>query len=147
MDPSFHSYIAVLLEHDPYIQNPEDLRYRLVFKIHGPGDRYQGESCYSLSFFSFPFVEDRDGRALQGTFIEGDIVVRNQDLANPRSLNAHLANPDRLWPNGLVSSAWQKLCLFFFLPCFERPFGKSKSFLEELSPFSNCCDSLAKVSE
>ena len=34
------SYIAVLLEHDPYIQNPEDLRYRLVFKIHGPGQRY-----------------------------------------------------------------------------------------------------------
>lgn len=55
--------------------------------------------------FSFRFIfcsKEREGRQLQAAVIEGDIVIRNHDLADPTSLNAHLANPDRLWPNGLV---------------------------------------------
>ena len=53
-------------------------------------------------------AKDREARQLQAAFIEGDIVIRNHDLADPDSLNAHLANPDRLWPNGLVEYKFYK---------------------------------------
>ena len=36
------------------------------------------------------------------TTIEGDIVLRDSELTNPVLLDAHLANPDRLWPSGVV---------------------------------------------
>merc|ERR550534_3206290 len=53
-------------------------------------------------------IEEREGRQLQAGVIEGDIVIRNQDLTDLDSLNAHLANPDRLWPNGLVEYKFYK---------------------------------------
>ena len=34
--------------------------------------------------------------------IEGDIIVRDSTLADPTALDAHLADPDRLWPSGVV---------------------------------------------
>ena len=37
------------------------------------------------------------------TTIEGDIVVRDGSLGgDPRALDAHLVDPDRLWPSGVV---------------------------------------------
>ena len=36
------------------------------------------------------------------TTIEGDIVIRDSELTDPMLLDAHLANPDRLWPSGVV---------------------------------------------
>ena len=33
---------------------------------------------------------------------EGDILVGSSDLSDPAKLSAHLANPDRLWPSGVV---------------------------------------------
>ena len=46
--------------------------------------------------------KERKGRRIQETLIEGDIVVRNRDLGDSSSLNAHLTDPDRLWPNGIA---------------------------------------------
>ena len=34
--------------------------------------------------------------------VEGDIVVRQGDLGGSSALDAPLANPDRLWPSGMV---------------------------------------------
>ena len=34
--------------------------------------------------------------------MEGDIVVRQGDLGGSSALDAPLANPDRLWPSGMV---------------------------------------------
>ena len=34
--------------------------------------------------------------------IEGDIVVRDRSLGDPAALDAHLADPNRLWPSGVV---------------------------------------------
>ena len=34
--------------------------------------------------------------------IEGDIVVRDSSLGDPTALEAHVADPDRLWPSGVV---------------------------------------------
>ena len=34
--------------------------------------------------------------------IEGDIVVRDRSLGDPTALDAHLADPNRLWPSGVV---------------------------------------------
>ena len=33
---------------------------------------------------------------------EGDILVGSSDLTNPDTLSAHLANPDMMWPGGVV---------------------------------------------
>ena len=33
---------------------------------------------------------------------EGDILVGSSDLTNPDTLSAHLANPDMMWPSGVV---------------------------------------------
>ena len=33
---------------------------------------------------------------------EGDILVGSSDLTNPDTLSAHLADPDKLWPSGMV---------------------------------------------
>ena len=33
---------------------------------------------------------------------EGDILVGSSDLTNPDTLSAVLANPDMLWPSGVV---------------------------------------------
>ena len=33
---------------------------------------------------------------------EGDILLGSSDLTNPDTMNAHLANPDILWPSGVV---------------------------------------------
>ena len=48
----------------------------------------------------------RDGRQLarssQMTTIEGDIIVRDQTPGNRAGLSAPLADPDRLWPGGVV---------------------------------------------
>ena len=54
-----------------------------------------------LQMFYVGFKE-RKGRRIQETLIEGDIVVRNWDPGDPSSLNAHLTDPDRLWPNGIA---------------------------------------------
>ena len=48
--------------------------------------------------------KERKGRRIQETLIEGDILVRNQDPGDPYSLNAHLTDPDRLWPNDIAQS-------------------------------------------
>ena len=34
--------------------------------------------------------------------IESDIVVLDRGLGNPSALDAHLADPNRLWPSGVV---------------------------------------------
>ena len=36
------------------------------------------------------------------TTIEGYIIVRDSTLGNPSALDAHLADPNRLWPSGVV---------------------------------------------
>ena len=41
--------------------------------------------------------------------IEGDIVLRDSALTDPRLLDAHLANPDRLWPSGVVEYRFYNL--------------------------------------
>merc|ERR1712062_555663 len=50
--------------------------------------------------------EVRDGRQLasssQTTTIKGDIIVRDQSPGNRAGLSAPLADPDRLWPGGVV---------------------------------------------
>ena len=38
----------------------------------------------------------------QTSTIEGDIIVRDQTPGNQAGLSASLANPDRLWPGGVV---------------------------------------------
>ena len=44
------------------------------------------------------------------TTIEGDIELRcDSDLIDPMLLNAHLTNPDRLWPFGLVVNRYHCL--------------------------------------
>ena len=52
------------------------------------------------------FLKVREGRQLLlssgDTTIEGDIVIRDSELTDPMLLDAHLANPDRLWPSGVV---------------------------------------------
>ena len=58
----------------------------------------------SFSLSPPPLFQERNGRTLYEKVIEGDIVIRNGDLADLKSLNGHLVNPDRLWPDGLVSS-------------------------------------------
>ena len=51
-------------------------------------------------------MKEREGRQLLvssgETTIEGDIVIRDSQLTDPTLLDAHLANPDRLWPSGVV---------------------------------------------
>ena len=54
-----------------------------------------------LQMFYVCFKERR-GRRIQETLMEGDIVVRNRDPGYPSILNAHLSDPDRLWPNGIA---------------------------------------------
>ena len=39
---------------------------------------------------------------------ERDILVGSSDLSNPSTLNAHLANPDKLWPSGVVEYKFYK---------------------------------------
>ena len=39
---------------------------------------------------------------------EGDILVGSSDLSNPSTLSAHLANPDKLWPSGVVEYKFYK---------------------------------------
>ena len=56
----------------------------------------------------------REGRQLAvsssgETTIEGDIVLRDSALTDPRLLDAHLANPDRLWPSGVVEYRFYNL--------------------------------------
>ena len=46
------------------------------------------------------FPQDRGKRQL--STIEGDIVVRGSIQGDPTALDAHLANPDRLWPSAVV---------------------------------------------
>ena len=36
------------------------------------------------------------------TTVEGDIVVRNGNPGDPTTLDAHLADPNRLWPSGVI---------------------------------------------
>ena len=36
------------------------------------------------------------------TTLEGDIVVRNGNPGDPNALDAHLADPNRLWPSGVL---------------------------------------------
>ena len=38
----------------------------------------------------------------QLTTLEGDIMVRNSNTGEPTALDAHLADPNRLWPSGVV---------------------------------------------
>jgi len=57
-------------------------------------------------------AEIREGRQLVTssgeTTIEGDIVIRDSELTDPLLLDAHLANPDRLWPSGVVEYRFYK---------------------------------------
>ena len=50
--------------------------------------------------------KEGEGRQLKiskrKTTIEDDIVRRDSELTDPMLLDAHLANPDRLWPSGVV---------------------------------------------
>ena len=39
---------------------------------------------------------------------EGDILLGSSDLTNPDAMNAHLANPDILWPSGVVEYKFWK---------------------------------------
>ena len=48
------------------------------------------------------FPQDRGKRAGGLSTIEGDIVVRGSIQGDPTALDAHLANPDRLWPSAVV---------------------------------------------
>ena len=43
------------------------------------------------------------------TTIEGDIVIRDSELTDPMLLDAHLANPNRLWPSGVVEYRYYHL--------------------------------------
>ena len=36
------------------------------------------------------------------TIVEGDIVLRQSELSGSTALDAPLANPDQLWPSGVV---------------------------------------------
>ena len=59
-------------------------------------------------------VKVREGRQLLvtssgETTIEGDIVLRDSELTDPMLLDAHLANPDRLWPSGVVEYRYHHL--------------------------------------
>ena len=51
------------------------------------------------------FTQARDRRRLgsgQATTLQGDIIVRDSSLGNPAELDAPFADPDRLWPQGVV---------------------------------------------
>ena len=49
----------------------------------------------------------------QTSTIEGDIIVRDQTPGNQAGLSASLANPDRLWPGGVVQKRFFfSICLF-----------------------------------
>ena len=69
----------------------------------------QEESCnaklkHILELIVIPQVRGRRQLASGlSTTIEGDIVVRDSSLGGDQtSLDAHLADPDRLWPSGVV---------------------------------------------
>ena len=50
-------------------------------------------------------IQERKGRQLPGETqerYEGDILVGSSDLSDPADLSAHFANPDKLWPSGVV---------------------------------------------
>ena len=61
-------------------------------------------------------LQNRDARQLVvvsgAPTIEGDIVDQSSHPADPTLANAHIANPNRLWPNGLVE--------YEFHPSFPR---------------------------
>merc|ERR1711971_745744 len=54
----------------------------------------------------------REGRQLTSggseTILEGDILIRNTGTLDPSALDAHLADPNRLWPSGLVEYKFYK---------------------------------------
>ena len=55
--------------------------------------------------------QEREGRQLPVQTVEryeGDILVGSSDLSNPSTLSAHLANPDKLWPSGVVEYKFYK---------------------------------------
>ena len=52
--------------------------------------------------------QEREGRQLPVERYEGDILVGSSDLSNPSTLSAHLANPDKLWPSGVVEYKFYK---------------------------------------
>ena len=39
---------------------------------------------------------------------EGDILVGSSDIRDPNILSAHLADPDKLWPSGVVEYKFYK---------------------------------------
>ena len=39
---------------------------------------------------------------------EGDILLGSTDLTNPDTLSAHLADPDMMWPSGVVEYQFYK---------------------------------------
>ena len=61
----------------------------------------------------------RDGRQLasssQTTTIKGDIIVRDQTSGNRAGLSAPLADPDRLWPGGVVQYHLYLLSFIYIL--------------------------------
>ena len=65
-----------------------------------------------MLIFSFSSIQVREGRQLTSggseTILEGDILIRNTGTLDPSALDAHLADPDRLWPSGLVEYKFYK---------------------------------------
>ena len=48
------------------------------------------------------FLQAREKRQLASSGFEGDIIVRDSTAGDQTALDAHLADPDRLWPSGVV---------------------------------------------
>ena len=104
MDTWPHFCLDYILEHFTYSSQFEDNTSAEVLPTdrNSPCKREQrGKRFLFLQMFYVCFKE-RKGRRIQETLIEGDIVVRNRDPGDPSSLNAHLTDPDRLWPNGIA---------------------------------------------
>ena len=66
---------------------------------------YTYEWKYSyLKLFWHVIYMVRERRQLSSgkTIMEGDIVLRQSELSGSTALDAPLANPDQLWPSGVV---------------------------------------------
>jgi len=79
-----------------------------LLTLHSLGSLTSDEGLLRQDVFNglWKAAEVREGRQLVtssgNTTIEGDIVLRDSELTDPMLLDAHLANPDRLWPSGVV---------------------------------------------
>ena len=88
-----------------------------VNNLSGPDSSAEEEPGCEFDHISTLYVmqinvmQVREGRQLTSgereTILEGDILVRNTSL-DSSALDAHLADPDRLWPSGLVEYKFYK---------------------------------------